>query len=100
MGKQPETLFKERVLRALADVPQTWCFKVHLLSVVGIPDIVGCHRGYFFAWELKKDSKSKPSKIQLYTLDKIKDSGGHTAIVHPGNLEAELLRLRSLYTAI
>jgi hypothetical protein len=41
----------------------------------GVPDVVGCYRGRFFAIECKA-GKNKPTDLQLLELRKIGDSGG------------------------
>lgn len=81
--KQKESLFKEKVFRDLKELKGIWFFKSHELSLIGIPDVIGCKNGKFFALELKKDAKSKPSKMQLYIIDKIKGASGYAAVVYP-----------------
>ena len=41
----------------------------------GTPDIIGCHRGYFFAIELKATGQTM-SPEQVYEAGKIKKAGG------------------------
>ncbi len=100
MSTQAETRFKQKVLKLLNELPDTWCFKNVSVSVAGIPDIIGCHRGYFFAWELKKNSKSKPTKLQAHVLEKIREAHGFSEVVHPDNLDEMLAKLRTRYTAL
>lgn len=41
----------------------------------GVPDIIGCYRGYFIAIEVKdKGKKAKP--LQLYQMKKIREAQG------------------------
>ena len=86
---KPETKFKMHVIGRLRTETDAWFFKVQQVALGGIPDIIGCWNGKFFAWELKSKC-GKPSKLQLYILEKIKDAGGHTAVVYPENFEEEL----------
>ena len=59
-----------------------------MLSIVGLPDIIGCVGGVFFAIELK--TKSKVTAIQAYTLRCIEKAGGQTFVGRPEN-EKEIL---------
>jgi len=84
--KQPETLLKERVLKFLRTLPNTWFVKVQQQTIRGTPDILACCNGHFVALELKRDGTTKPDDLQVYTLAKISASGGVAMVVHPGNL--------------
>ncbi len=42
----------------------------------GIPDLVGCYRGYFVGVEVKV-GKGKPSPIQLVKIQQINNAGGY-----------------------
>jgi len=59
-----------------------WHFKVHgsAFQRAGIPDIVGCCRGRFFALEVKRP-RENPSKIQEYEMAKLDQSGALTEVV-------------------
>ena len=48
----------------------------------GIPDILACVNGYFVAIEVKA-SNGKPSKLQLYNRDKIREAEGVSIILYP-----------------
>lgn len=52
----------------------------------GIPDILACINGYFVAIEVKA-TKGKPSKLQLYNRDKIREAGGISIILYPDQFE-------------
>lgn len=52
----------------------------------GIPDIICCCNGYFVGVELKS-SIGRPSKLQLYNLEKIEESGGYSMVLYPENFE-------------
>ena len=64
-----------------------WVMKTHTgarnqqPSQKGLPDIVGCHDGYFFAFEVKLPGQ-KATKLQQYTLDEITGAGGVAKVVH------------------
>ncbi len=86
-------------MHRLRELPDTWCYKNVAVSVSGIPDIIGCHRGRFFAWELKIGS-NKPTKLQAHILDEIENAGGLALVVYPETLEEAFNDLRGLYTPL
>lgn len=85
MAKKPETLFKERIVPQLNSIPKSWWFKTQMLSLLGIPDIIGCVNGRFVAIELKKSAKDKPSALQQYVLKTIRKAGGYAKSASPEN---------------
>lgn len=52
----------------------------------GIPDILSVVNGHFLAIEVKSET-GKPSELQLYHIEKIKQAGGHAVIVKPSQFE-------------
>lgn len=44
-----------------------------------------CVSGIFIALELKRDTKSKATRLQQYTLDLINNAGGLALVVSPEN---------------
>jgi len=51
----------------------------------GVPDIVGCYRGNFFAFECKA-GKNKPTPLQDKNLSDIKVAGGIACVVNEDNM--------------
>ena len=47
----------------------------------GIPDIVGCHDGHFYAFEVKRPLVGELSAIQRHTLTAINAAGGSAYVV-------------------
>lgn len=87
--------------KLLKDLPDTWHFTKEALALRGLPDIIGCSRGQFFAWELKRDHKEANKKtgrivLQRYILSLINKAGGIGRIVHPDNLEEALQEIQSI----
>ena len=78
-----EKELQNKVLRDLRKIPDTWFFKTNDIFVNGIPDIIGCHKGTFFALELKREKNSKTSLLQHYTIRKINEAKGYATIVKP-----------------
>ena len=52
----------------------------------GIPDLFACVNGRFVAIEVKGDN-GNVSPLQVYTIGKIKDSGGIAMVVYPHDFE-------------
>lgn len=42
----------------------------------GLPDIIGCYRARYVAFEVKRDALKKPTKLQRYKLEEIARAGG------------------------
>jgi hypothetical protein len=76
-------------MATLKATPDLWFVKVQQRSVKGIPDIIGCYKGFFFAWELKVGSNRVAKKsLQAYTLRCIEEAGGIAREVTPDNFDA------------
>ena len=93
-----EHAFQKIVKDRLKEIPGLYHFTKEALSIRGIPDLIGCYRGTFFAWELKRNKKEAAKKtgrivLQRYTLGLIEKAGGHARLVHPDNLEQCLQEL-------
>lgn len=56
------------------------------INVHGIPDLLLCLKGRFVAIELKNED-GKPSALQLYNIERIKESGGEAFILRPSEFE-------------
>lgn len=70
------------ILKYLKMLPNCFCFKMHggMYSTAGIPDIICCYNGIFYAFEVKT-ATGKPTALQTKTIRRIKDAGGHVFIV-------------------
>jgi len=80
--KPKESLIVNKIINYLENLDHTWCFKVHggAFQTKGIPDIIGCHKGQFFALEVKRPG-GKTSPLQDYMIQKIEKANGVTAVV-------------------
>lgn len=63
----------------------------------GVPDVVGCMDGRFFAIEVKA-GKNKPTKLQLLEHDAIRTTGGVVLVVNEANLGTFMGELRGQMT--
>lgn len=73
-----------RVIMTALRAEGAFCFKVwgseHMMA--GLPDIIGCYRGRFFALETKTpDKRSNTSVVQERIMQKIRDAGGLSQVV-------------------
>lgn len=58
-----------------------WTVKVVAANKNGVPDILGCYKGKFFAIELKAPSvKEQGSALQEHQIALIKSSGGSAVV--------------------
>jgi len=99
---QSEHQFQRKVKRTLNEIDQLYHFTKEALSIRGIPDIIGCYHGQFFAWELKKDKRSAQMQtggnvLQWYILEQIRKAGGIGEVVYPDNLAEKLEELLSTH---
>jgi hypothetical protein len=71
------------ILRHLKSVPDCFAWKTHggMYGTAGIPDIIACIGGRFFAFEVKQPS-GKLTKLQEVALAKIRTAGGIAARVN------------------
>ena len=84
-----ESAFQKKVIAFLKAQPNVWYVKYWAGSQYtkeGIPDILACIEGVFHGIELKTDT-GQPSKLQLYNIRKINDSGGEAYILRPKDFE-------------
>ncbi len=58
-----------------------YAFKTVTLGKKGVPDIIACIHGKFFAFEVKSP-KGKPTELQKWNLRQIGRSGGIAAVVY------------------
>lgn len=90
----PESKFSKKVIARLEAIPETFVIRTQAGSIGGIPDLIICHRGIFFAWELKVDSDT--TALQDYIIEKISRAGGYAWVVRPQNLEESINQLKLL----
>lgn len=93
----PEKVYENQIKKFLDKLPKTWYFKFWAgpYSKVGIPDIIGCCNGKFFALEVKAEN-GRPSELQKRCINLIQRCGGFARIVYPKDfetLQTDLLEL-------
>lgn len=63
----------------------------------GIPDLLVCCNGFFLGVELKAE-KGKPSDLQLWNIDKIREANGIAMVLYPDDFETFKWVIRKLNT--
>ena len=88
-----KNFFENKVKKALKSLDGNWFIKTNVIQFVGLPDVIGCYQGRFYAWELKTEN-GKPTKRQMLVLNAIRLAGGVAEIVRPSTLDFYLERLK------
>lgn len=70
------------IMKYLKTVPRCFAWKEHggMYGTAGIPDIIACIDGRFFAFEVKTEV-GKPTRLQEATIRKIRAAGGTALVV-------------------
>ena len=81
------------ILRFLKTVPGCFAWKTHggVYGTAGIPDIIACVDGRFFAFEVKTAS-GKATQLQQATVRKILSAGGTALVVRSVDEVRDALR--------
>jgi hypothetical protein len=89
----PEAKVKKKVVQQLKLLDAYYFYPVTGgYGRSGVPDIVGCYRGKFFAIECKAGT-NKPTPLQELNITQIKQSGGIALVVNEENIN-------DVYTAL
>lgn len=85
MALTPEGKVKAKVVRILKDEGVYYFFPATGgYGRSGVPDIVGCIDGYFFAVECKA-GKNKPTLLQVNEIESIRRAGGVAVVANEEN---------------
>ena len=85
MAMTPEKKVKQAVVKQLKELGAYYFYPVTGgYGASGVPDIVGCYYGRFFAFECKAGS-NKPTPLQQKNIDQIKDMKGIVAVINETN---------------
>ena len=70
------------IMRLLKRIPRCFAWKEHIgmYGTTGIPDVICCLNGRFFAFEVKTP-EGRVTKLQEQTIHGIKGAGGHAYVV-------------------
>lgn len=87
MAATPEVKVKRHVVQQLKTLGAYYFYPVTGgYGASGVPDIVGCYKGKFFAIECKA-GKNKPTPLQQKNIDAIAAQGGAVWVVNEDNME-------------
>lgn len=87
MASTPEAKVKKKVVAQLKTLGAYFFYPVTGgYGASGVPDIVGCYKGKFFAFECKA-GKNKPTALQQKNIDDILTQGGAVWVVNEQNME-------------
>lgn len=85
MAQTPEKAVKKKVVAQLKDLGAYYFYPATGgYGASGVPDIVGCYYGRFFAFECKA-GKNKPTALQQKNIDEIKAANGIVAVINESN---------------
>lgn len=84
----PEKTFENKV-KSFLKSKNIWFVKFFAngFTQKGVPDLLCCVGGRFLAVEIKREG-GRPTPLQLYTIDKIKNAGGVAIVLYPQDFEA------------
>ena len=87
MAMTPEAKVKQRVVAQLKSLGAYFFYPVTGgYGRSGVPDIVGCHMGKFFAIECKA-GRGRPTEMQQYNILRINESGGKVIVINEDNMD-------------
>ena len=87
MATTPEAKVKAKVVAILKAHEAYFFYPVTGgYGASGVPDIVGCYQGRFFAIECKA-GKNIPTALQERNLAQIKKCGGYALVINEDNIE-------------
>ena len=82
-----EKNFENRVKKFL-ESEGCWCVKyfANAYTKSGIPDLLVCCNGHFLGVELK-GPKGRPSELQKWNIEKIREAGGIALVLYPKDFD-------------
>lgn len=86
MASTPEAKVKKKVTEQLKAIGAYYFYAfTGGYGRSGVPDIIGCYRGYFFAIECKA-GKNKPTPLQEKNIEEIEKAGGQVIVINEENV--------------
>ncbi len=97
MAITKEKAVKNAVVKILKEYKDLYYFYPVMggYGASGIPDIVGCYYGRFFAIECKA-GKGKTTALQEKNIAQIREAGGRVMVVNEDNIQDVRVRLDSI----
>ena len=92
----PEKKVKTKVVAILKELGAYYFYPITGgYGASGVPDIVGCYKGRFFAIECKANGNT-PTVLQQREMYKITEAGGITVVIDETNLDLVRGLIKSL----
>lgn len=78
-----ERIVVKKILETLRKRGGFW-IKLHgsIFMISGLPDIIGCENGRFYAFEVKREAGIPAKPIQEFYMKKIRAAGGTAELVY------------------
>lgn len=87
MAATPESKVKKKVTDQLKALGAYYFYPMgYGYGKAGVPDIICCYRGLFFAFECKAGN-NKPTVLQQQNIEKIIDNGGVAVVINESNTD-------------
>jgi Holliday junction resolvase len=87
MAKTPERKVKDRVVVQLKELGAYYFYPVTSgFGASGVPDIIACYKGKFFAFECKANG-NKPTALQQLNIDRINGAAGTALVINEDNMD-------------
>jgi Holliday junction resolvase len=77
---KPESAIQKEILDYLNRLPYTVAWKVMQANERGVPDVIACRAGLFYAFEVKRPGASA-SPLQIEQMKRIWAAGGKACVV-------------------
>jgi Holliday junction resolvase len=87
-----ESRVVKKIMTALNERGGFW-FKSHgfAFQLIGLPDIIGCYRGRFVAFEVKRSADEELTPRQAYCISRIRKAGGVALRIHSVEMAIAIL---------
>jgi hypothetical protein len=88
-----EAALRRKIMKKLQETEGGFWFHPHgnMYTAAGIPDIIGCLRGCYIAFEVKRPDGGDATAKQQWTLDRITTEGGISAVIRSFEDAKEIL---------
>ena len=90
-----EAALRRKIMKKLQETEGGWWTHPHgsMYSQAGVPDILGCLKGCFIAFEVKRPDGGDATLLQKKTLERITTEGGISAVIRSFEEAKEILDL-------
>lgn len=91
-----ETKIQKKIIDYINTVG--YCVKIVSATKSGVPDILACVNGLFYAFEVKRSEHEEASELQKWNIDKIRDAGGIAYVVYSVEQVKEIIGWHRYHT--